>query len=185
MCIYGVLDEMSSKRLCWYFLEHVFAVLILCIQQELEDSFDQENKKKLTRVVFNENSGRDSHVDHTTLDKKITFEAEESRGRSHSPVFIAELSKASASSRRQLDSGLHQDELGALYVRRSESDQLLKVERIPSLAIVHKLSEGKGVPHAFSVFVRQFPALPRVVVSHPSLDPIRYTFAESPAIEIH
>lgn len=57
--------------------------------------------------------------------------------------------------------------------------------RIPTCAIFHKLAEGKGVPHTFigtsrrnfrilflfkpfSGFVRQWPALPRVVVSRVS-----------------
>jgi hypothetical protein len=61
--------------------------------------------------------------------------------------------------------GLRQDEHGCLYVARPNSEDLIKVHRIPTLAIVHKLTEGKGVPHAFSVFLRQVPALPRVVVS--------------------
>ena len=37
--------------------------------------------------------------------------------------------------------------------------------RIDSCAIFHKLTPGQGVPHSFVGFVRQWPALPRVVVS--------------------
>ena len=56
-----------------------------------------------------------------------------------------------------------------------------EIQRIPTFAIFHKLSVGKGVPHTFVgkfvflqpyrlihvfllAFVRQWPALPRVVV---------------------
>ena len=37
--------------------------------------------------------------------------------------------------------------------------------RIPTCAVFHKFASGKGVPHSFVGFVRQWPALPQVVVS--------------------
>jgi KUP system potassium uptake protein len=37
--------------------------------------------------------------------------------------------------------------------------------RMSTLAVFHKLSSGKGVPHTFYGFLKQWPALPRVVVS--------------------
>ena len=37
--------------------------------------------------------------------------------------------------------------------------------RIPTCAIFHKFASGKGVPHSFVGFIRQWPALPQVVVS--------------------
>lgn len=36
--------------------------------------------------------------------------------------------------------------------------------RIQTCAIFYKISEGKGVPHTFVGFIRQWPALPRVVI---------------------
>jgi KUP system potassium uptake protein len=39
-----------------------------------------------------------------------------------------------------------------------------EIQRIPTFAIFHKLAVGKGVPHTFVAFVRQWPTLPRVVV---------------------
>lgn len=36
--------------------------------------------------------------------------------------------------------------------------------RIASCAVFHKLTPGAGVPHSFVAFLRQRPALPRVVV---------------------
>ncbi|THH28352.1 hypothetical protein EUX98_g5834 [Antrodiella citrinella] len=36
--------------------------------------------------------------------------------------------------------------------------------RIPTCAVFHKLTTGKGVPHSFVSFFRQWPALPRVVI---------------------
>ena len=37
--------------------------------------------------------------------------------------------------------------------------------RIPTCAVFHKFAAGKGVPHSFVGFIRQWPALPQVVVS--------------------
>ena len=37
--------------------------------------------------------------------------------------------------------------------------------RIPTCAIFHKFAAGRGVPHSFVGFIRQWPALPQVVVS--------------------
>ncbi|KAG6828165.1 hypothetical protein H0H92_008933 [Tricholoma furcatifolium] len=39
-----------------------------------------------------------------------------------------------------------------------------ELQRIPSCAIFHKVAEGKGIPHSFVGFIRQWPALPRVVI---------------------
>lgn len=98
-------------------------------------------------------------------DKKIAF-ASTDRGRSTEPIAIHQLSRwTSVVSRRE---GLHQDEHGGLYVARPNCEDLITVQRIPTLAIVHKVTEGKGVPYAFSTFLRQVPALPRVVVSEVS-----------------
>ncbi|KII86101.1 hypothetical protein PLICRDRAFT_44566 [Plicaturopsis crispa FD-325 SS-3] len=39
-----------------------------------------------------------------------------------------------------------------------------ELARVDTCAIFHKLSKGKGVPHTFTGFLRQWPALPRVVI---------------------
>jgi KUP system potassium uptake protein len=40
-----------------------------------------------------------------------------------------------------------------------------ELARIQTCAIFHKLNRGRGVPHTFIGFIKQWPALPRVVVS--------------------
>ena len=40
-----------------------------------------------------------------------------------------------------------------------------ELQRISTCAIFHKFTHGPGVPHTFVAFIRQWPALPRVVVS--------------------
>ncbi|KAG5653615.1 hypothetical protein H0H81_011987, partial [Sphagnurus paluster] len=42
--------------------------------------------------------------------------------------------------------------------------QRRELARIPTFAIFHKVSKGKGVPHSFISFIRQWPGLPRVVI---------------------
>ncbi|TFK27651.1 potassium transporter [Coprinopsis marcescibilis] len=44
------------------------------------------------------------------------------------------------------------------------SEPRKELVRISTCAIFHKISQGKGVPHTFVGFVRQWPALPRVVI---------------------
>ncbi|KAF8799021.1 potassium transporter, partial [Phlegmacium glaucopus] len=43
-------------------------------------------------------------------------------------------------------------------------EQRKELQRIPTFAVFHKLAPGKGIPHTFVGFIRQWPALPRVVV---------------------
>ena len=46
-----------------------------------------------------------------------------------------------------------------------EVEERRELVRIETCAVFHKLTPGAGVPHSFVGFVRQYPALPRVVVS--------------------
>lgn len=39
-----------------------------------------------------------------------------------------------------------------------------ELSRIPTCAVFHKIASGAGVPHTFVGFIRQWPALPRIVV---------------------
>ncbi|KAH9480360.1 High affinity potassium transporter [Psilocybe cubensis] len=50
---------------------------------------------------------------------------------------------------------------GKIDEKHSEKKEL---QRIPSCAVFHKIASGPGVPHTFIGFIRQWPALPRVVI---------------------
>ena len=50
-------------------------------------------------------------------------------------------------------------------VADEEDEGRRELVRIPTCAVFHKFASGKGVPHSFVGFVRQWPALPQVVVS--------------------
>ncbi|CAE6459525.1 hypothetical protein ACGC1H_004059 [Rhizoctonia solani] len=54
------------------------------------------------------------------------------------------------------------EKLGLYLLSDSKERRLLP--RVETAAVFHKLSAGKGVPHAFYAFLRQWPALPRVVI---------------------
>jgi KUP system potassium uptake protein len=41
----------------------------------------------------------------------------------------------------------------------------INLPRVSTMAVFHKLAAGKGIPHTFYAFLKQWPALPRVVVS--------------------
>ena len=48
---------------------------------------------------------------------------------------------------------------------QEQPDDRRELVRIPTCAIFHKFAAGRGVPHSFVGFIRQWPALPQVVVS--------------------
>ncbi|KAJ7134907.1 potassium transporter [Mycena epipterygia] len=45
-----------------------------------------------------------------------------------------------------------------------ETEERHPLVRIPTCAVFHKIARGQGAPHTFVGFVRQWPALPRVVI---------------------
>jgi KUP system potassium uptake protein len=52
------------------------------------------------------------------------------------------------------------------FASKAEKDveERKELVRIDTCAVFYKLSSGTGVPHSFVGFIRQWPALPRVVV---------------------
>ncbi|KAF8321383.1 potassium transporter [Cantharellus anzutake] len=51
-----------------------------------------------------------------------------------------------------------------LFFLDESSASAIQLPRIPTCAIFHKLTGGRGVPHSFYGYVRQMPSLPRVVI---------------------
>jgi len=45
-----------------------------------------------------------------------------------------------------------------------QKEEKMALARLPTCAIFHKLSAGKGAPHTFYGFLRQWPSVPRIVV---------------------
>ena len=54
-----------------------------------------------------------------------------------------------------------------LEEKKSQKKEKMALVRLPMCAIFHKTSAGKGAPHTFYGFLRQWPSVPRIVVSIP------------------
>ena len=124
--------------------------------RELEDTFDDANTQKLSRVIVKSSQSRS--VEHVLPSSPKT---------GHSSEEI-ELSTILGGQYDEPASG-HQSENQVesdLYLKRSDGE-LLKLERIPVMAVFHRNdAAGKGVPHSFASFLQRYPALPQVVVCH-------------------
>ncbi|KAG8800880.1 hypothetical protein FRC19_008514 [Serendipita sp. 401] len=127
--------------------------------QGLEDQFDGTNRHDLHHIIseeliqtmsyspaihFNPRLCRNSDADVTKLELPHLADVVDDDGSSKSEVipYIQEELKL------YLDTG----------------DEKIPLSRMSTMAIFHKISSGKGVPHAFYSFLKQWPALPRVVV---------------------
>ena len=143
--------------------------------RELEESFDNANNQKLSRIIVNStpsdpikvalpSSPMTGHVDeelelHTVLEGQSDPQEEE------------------------VDQELNDQ--SDLYLKKPDGD-LLKLERIPVMAIFHRNdSAGKGVPHSFASFLQRYPALPQVVVSTFSPSPDPDVLTSAPDLPVH
>ncbi|KAF8737866.1 potassium transporter, partial [Rhizoctonia solani] len=115
----------------------------------LEDEFDGANRRNLRHFIMLDSIGPDEKF---------------------SPAIISAYSQTntvneeitSADDQPAMEDGLENEKLG-LYLLADRQDRRL-LPRVETAAVFHKLSAGKGVPHAFYAFLRQWPALPRVVI---------------------
>jgi len=48
--------------------------------------------------------------------------------------------------------------------KKIRKEEKMALARLPTCAIFHKLSVGKGAPHTFYGFLRQWPSVPRIVI---------------------
>lgn len=55
--------------------------------------------------------------------------------------------------------------VGPLNEKKSQKEEKMALVRLPTCAVFHKTSAGKGAPHTFYGFLRQWPSAPRIVVS--------------------
>ncbi|CUA70967.1 High affinity potassium transporter [Schwanniomyces occidentalis] [Rhizoctonia solani] len=116
----------------------------------LEDEFDGANRRNLRHFIILDQVDHDdkfsssaiipAHSQTSTVNQEVTFVNDQ---------FAPE---------NELDN----EKLGLYLLSDSKERRLLP--RVETTAVFHKLSAGKGVPHAFYAFLRQWPALPRVVI---------------------
>ncbi|KAF8627713.1 hypothetical protein AX15_004284 [Amanita polypyramis BW_CC] len=134
----------------------VCAMLLWAWGKSLEDNFDRANRKNLRHFI---------QENHTTVSLSIIhmqkeIEAGEADVENREGVVIDE------------DTETVNRVRALSYVSRMTSndggnailEERKELQRISTCAIFHKLTRGSGVPHTFVGFIRQWPALPRVVV---------------------
>ncbi len=134
--------------------------------RELEDSFDDANTQKLSHIIVTSSSSSTSaHTPTSRLPistphrKVVGHEEDEIEGMVvHDPNHDLDSESEARHDENHIES--------ELYLRKSDSSKLLKLQRIPVMAIFHRNdSAGRGVPHSFASFLQRYPAVPQVVVS--------------------
>ncbi len=136
--------------------------------RELEDSFDDANTQRLSRLIVS-SPDPDAHPHPARLQLPSSSKAEGKVELSDDGI---ELSAALNTLQSEPEP---EDELDSDLYLRTSSGELLKLERIPVMAIFHRNdSAGKGVPHSFASFSQRYPALPQVVVSISSFNGTSY-----------
>ncbi|KAK2467233.1 hypothetical protein APHAL10511_000782 [Amanita phalloides] len=121
------------------------AMLLWTLGKRLEDKFDGANRKNLLHFI-QENNGIDSRASQTTLER-VTTGATINQVRSLTYV-----------------SRVMEKDPGDVYTKEDLVNETRELVRISTCAVFHKYTRGPGVPHTFVGFIRQWPALPRVVV---------------------
>ena len=121
--------------------------------QRLEDHFDGANRRNLRHFIVTSEKG------------EIAMPG-------------LQIPNSIASDRDELEESVSVEER-YYYLARDKSatdsvqehaEDRKELVRIPTCAIFHKFAAGRGVPHSFVGFIRQWPALPQVVVSLPLIN---------------
>ncbi|KAG8798547.1 hypothetical protein FRC16_007060 [Serendipita sp. 398] len=120
--------------------------------QGLEDRFDGANRRNLRHFISKEVVETVSHSPITRRNPRL------------SPNTDLDITYGVEEEADDAKSGMmpHIQEELKLYL--DTGDEKVPLLRMSTMAIFHKLSSGKGVPHTFYGFLKQWPALPRVVV---------------------
>jgi KUP system potassium uptake protein len=114
----------------------------------LEDKFDGANRRNLRQFISKE------------VKDDVKYPADSPR-LSTNRVIEFDVADAQASTAAEKHES-QVEETVQLFL--DSGDEKVPLPRMSTMAIFHKLSSGKGVPHTFYGFLKQWPALPRVVV---------------------
>jgi len=112
--------------------------------KRLEDRFDGKNRRNLRNFIFAGEKGQVT-MPVPGRPQSITDEADE----------FDEIASVEEQYYYSLRDKIANEE------RDEDRRELV---RIPTCAVFHKFASGKGVPHSFVGFIRQWPALPEVVI---------------------
>ena len=136
----------------------------------LEDEFDGSNRRNLRHFISTE----------VQISEKPTRAASVRTGDdTRDEAVMSEMNVATLDDqlKEEVSLFLHRDTPTGLSQRigagitiddkKPPKEEKLVLARLPTCAIFHKLSAGKGAPHTFYGFLRQWPSVPRIVVSMP------------------
>ncbi|KAJ1300716.1 hypothetical protein OPQ81_002360 [Rhizoctonia solani] len=116
----------------------------------LEDEFDGANRRNLRHFIM---------LDSVAYDEKVSPPAVTP---TYSQTSTANQEITFVDDQLVAEDEVEDEKLGLYLLSDSKERRLLP--RVETAAVFHKLSAGRGVPHAFYAFLRQWPALPRVVI---------------------
>ncbi|PFH49945.1 hypothetical protein AMATHDRAFT_62055 [Amanita thiersii Skay4041] len=129
----------------------LIGAVLMCIMilwtwgKNLEDCFDRANRKNLKHFI----------TENYPYDDASSVEVDAA-----GDVAISEVSRPSVLSYVSRVSKEPTGEPG----RSVLVEEKREIQRIACCAIFHKFTQGSGVPHTFIGFIRQWPALPRVII---------------------
>jgi KUP system potassium uptake protein len=118
----------------------------------LEDEFDGANRRNLRHFISK------------VISEKPVPPPPQHLVTSGGIEFVEEYLAAALSDHAPPDEPQDVKQTVQLFLDTEEQDKI-PLPRMSTMAIFHKLSSGKGVPHTFYGFLRCWPALPQVVVS--------------------
>ena len=138
----------------------------------LEDEFDGSNRRNLRHFISTE-------VQISEKPTRAASPSVRSGGEAKDEAVVSEINAAALEDqfKEEVSLFLHRDAPASLIQRiptgitiedkKGQKEEKLALARLPTCAIFHKLSAGKGAPHTFYGFLRQWPSVPRIVVSVP------------------
>ncbi|PPR03507.1 hypothetical protein CVT24_006995 [Panaeolus cyanescens] len=119
----------------------LLAMMLWVWAKSLEDAFDGKNRMNLRHFIYQE-KGNTSEKDE---EEDISDGTDDTGNQAF--YFLT-----------------HSNGLQKGRIQSAAMDDRKELQRIPTCAIFHKIASGKGVPHTFVGFIRQWPALPRIVI---------------------
>ena len=131
----------------------------------LEDEFDGSNRRNLRHFISTEVQISEK----PTRTASPTDDMMEDTPLSETNVGTPDQFKEEVSLflHRDTPAGLTQRVTTGITIedKKNQKEEKMALARLPTCAIFHKLSSGKGAPHTFYGFLRQWPSVPRIVVS--------------------
>ncbi|RSH89944.1 hypothetical protein EHS25_001930 [Saitozyma podzolica] len=120
----------------------------------LEDSFDDSNAEKLSRIIT-----RRALDEKSPLRKPVVNDTE---GVSNDDLHLSHSVEADAEEELSTQGSEHH--IPPLYLRAATGESTV-LTRIPVMAIFHRNdAANRGVPHSFVSFLQRYPALPEIVI---------------------